>query len=78
MQIDLDIQEREVIKQYAKQMLALFNRELRGGGSRNNLAIDAMSLAFWGRLAEKMDPEAAERPDNKPRHWLGRRTGSGG
>jgi hypothetical protein len=53
MQIELDIQEREVIKQYAKQMFALFRRELN---DRNATGADAMSLAFWERLATKMDP----------------------
>jgi hypothetical protein len=54
MQIDLDTQEREVIKQYARQMFALFRREI-GNGTANATGADAMTLAFWERLEKKMD-----------------------
>lgn len=64
MQVDLDIQEREVIKQYAKQMLALFRSELRARNTPNVSAVDDLSIAFWMRLVEKMD-EA--QPEPKPR-----------
>lgn len=55
MRIDLDVQEREVIKSYAKQMATFFRRETGGGGSRNSLGIDAASVAFWERLVTKME-----------------------
>jgi len=52
MEIELDVQEREVIKLYAQQMATLFKREL---SSRNATGADMMSVAFYLRLAEKME-----------------------
>jgi len=57
MKIELDRQEREFIKSHARSMAILFRSELRGTGTRNATGADAMSLAFFERLARKMDED---------------------
>lgn len=56
MRIDLDLQEREVIKNFAKSMATVLRRDM-GGRSRNAFGVDAASIVFWERLVSKMEEE---------------------
>ena len=61
MKIELDMQEREFIKMWAKQMFALIRRDIAPNG-RNVTGADAASMAFYERLAQKMEGDGGPAP----------------
>lgn len=60
MRIDLDMQEREVLKNYAQSMITVIKHDIKHKGAMPGIGLNAIN--FWQRIVQKMDPAAKTPP----------------